>query len=503
MPLERELCFRLPQGVPAMRLWRLVGAVSRRCTMTTLYFDTPSKVLREARVALRLRREGRHWVQTFKADAAGMSPLLGRHEWEFPAPGGRLHVAAFPLDDIRVLTGVDLAKHEAAFEQAFATRFVRQRCVIGLADGGHVEIVLDQGVIEAGRERLPIREVELELIDGEPGGLLALARVWLEPLALQLEVESKAERGHALASAAIGRPRKARHVPLDFSGTAPASAGVVAGSCLQQVASNVNGVLSSQEPECLHQLRVGLRRCRTALRVYHALAPSARTERAVARLHSLTPALGAARDADVLVDLLGVQRDAQLPGGIELAGLLAAARRERVSKRRGARAVVGSPAFQHFLLDVLDWMLRTSPGQANSADPSAPPQQTGRFARNVLRRLARRVERAGAHCHWQVAADRHAVRIRLKRLRYACEFFADVPGAGGMHGYLRHLEALQDLLGELNDIAVATQRLGEFALRGHGAPAGFVAGRLSVREEALCAALPGAWRAWAKRKRPF
>ena len=56
-------------------------------------------------------------------------------------------------------------------------------------------------------------------------------------------------------------------------------------------------------------------------------------------------------------------------------------------------------------------------------------------------------------------ADRHEVRIALKRLRYAVDFFGDVFDAEGDSKFFKKLSRLQDDLGGMNDVAVAESML--------------------------------------------
>jgi CHAD domain-containing protein len=57
--------------------------------------------------------------------------------------------------------------------------------------------------------------------------------------------------------------------------------------------------------------------------------------------------------------------------------------------------------------------------------------------------------------------ERHRVRIEIKKLRYAGEFFDNLFKGGGAkkrkRSALKTLEALQETLGELNDIAVGSE----------------------------------------------
>jgi CHAD domain-containing protein len=130
----------------------------------------------------------------------------------------------------------------------------------------------------------------------------------------------------------------------------------------------------------------------------------------------------------------------------------------------------------------------------------------GTFAAQSLERLHRKSLRQARDIDWSDASRRHRLRIRMKRLRYACEFFAASFAGAAAQPYIKRLAALQDILGDLNDIAVARRLLLEIAPRGSAAGLAAAAGHtrhvLAVRERMLVSSLQTAWRAFEKR-RPF
>jgi CHAD domain-containing protein len=216
-------------------------------------------------------------------------------------------------------------------------------------------------------------------------------------------------------------------------------------------------------------------------------------------LRKLMPALGAARDWDVFCAWLAGLEDRAQP---EMRALLAAARRRRGAARRAARATVSSAAYQGFLLRALRW-LHDAPWQRQAKFRDLP---LAAFAARSLERLHRKVAQHGHGGHALSAAQRHALRIRIKRLRYACEFFAPCFARAVVKPFLKRLEVLQDILGELNDATVARRLLAGLAPRGSAAPLAAAAGRvrraLAARERALLRSLEPAWAAFEKR-RPF
>ena len=159
-------------------------------------------------------------------------------------------------------------------------------------------------------------------------------------------------------------------------------------------------------------------------------------------------------------------------------------RRQRRA-RRAAERVLASPAFHRFLVRTLQW-IEQAPWQP-APDALVP------FAARALERLHRKALKLARRIDWQDAGERHALRIRVKRLRYACESFAGCFSAPALEPYLAALERLQDDFGELNDIAVGRRLLAELG----GEPR--VASELARRERQLIARLPRDWQAFAGR----
>jgi triphosphatase len=503
MQVEREIKFSLTPEA-ARRVSRHVRRAGpwRRRMVSNAYYDTANERLRRAGVALRLRRDGKRRLQTLKveADGAGFST---RAEWEMPAPKGRLDLNAFPREEILAATGLDVARLARKLRPCFEIRFARRSAPVIVDGATRAEISVDRGYVAAGERREPISEVEIELKAGEPASLLRYASQLAKPLGLALEFESKAERGYRLlAEQAFPSPRKWRRPKLGELATPSEAFRAIFGAALTQAGANARGVAYGRDPEYLHQMRVGLRRLRSALLAFRDLVPKKAASPLAERLRGLMPDLGAARDWDVFSESLvhlGTQEPERAP---LLAPLLARARAKRTAARRRARITAASPKLQAFLLRALRWV-NAAPWKdtAESAEGSL-----GLFAAAALERLHARALREAEDIDWADAERRHRLRIRMKRLRYGCDFFAaSFPGAAA-RPYIKRLAALQDILGELNDIAVARRLLGELAPRGSGrdlmAAAGHVRHALAVRERMLVISLETAWAAFEKR-RPF
>ena len=503
MQVERELKFSLTPAA-ARRIGRQVRPAGpwRRRMVSNAYYDTTNERLRRAGVALRLRRDGMRRLQTLKVESAA-GGLSARAEWEMPAPRGKLDVAAFPREEILAATGLDVARLAGRLRPRFETRFSRRSAPVIVDGATRAEISVDRGYVAAGERRETISEVELELKAGDTASLLRYATALAKPLGLALEFESKAERGYRLvAGEAFPSPRKWRRPRLGELATPTEAFIAIFGATLSQAGANARGVVDGRDPEYLHQMRVGLRRLRSALVAFRGLVPKKAAKPIAERLRALMPALGAARDWDVFCEGLvavGMQEPERAPA---LAPLLARARAKRGVARRRARLVAGSRKLQAFLLRTLRWV---NDGPWKAGAPGAEGS-LGAFAAAALERLHGKALRQARNIDWSDSEERHRLRIRMKRLRYACDFFAASFAGAAARPYIKRLAALQDILGDLNDIAVARRLLAELAPRGsaRGVPAAAAHTRhaLAVRERMLVISLEAAWAAFEKR-RPF
>ena len=495
MQVEREIKFSLtPQA--ARRVARHIKAARswRRRIVSNQYYDTANERLRRAGVALRFRRDGARPLQTLKVESAAGGGLSARAEWEMPAPRGRLDVAAFPREEILAATGIDVARLASQLRPRFETRFTRSSAVLMVDGATRAEVSIDRGYVAAGKRRETISEIELELKAGDAAALLRYAAGLAKPLDLALAFESKAERGYRLvAGETFARPRKWRGPELGELATPAEAFAAIFAAALEQAGANLGGVVEGNDTEYLHQMRVGLRRLRSALLAFRELVPKKAAKPIVERLRALMPALGAARDWDVFSDALvgiGTHEPEKAPA---MAPLLAKARAKRGVARRRARAVAASRDMQSFLLRALRWV---NEGRWQQCERSL-----GAFATDALEHLYRKSLKEARNIDWANAGRRHRLRIRIKRLRYVCDFFAaSFPGAAAQP-YLKRIAALQDILGDLNDIAVARRLLDELGSE-VAVAAAHVRRTLAARERMLVISVGVAWEAFEKR-RPF
>ncbi|MGJ7604807.1 CHAD domain-containing protein [Variovorax sp. LT1R20] len=527
--------------IPADRLKAVEAALRRgtvvRTRLQARYFDTADQALAAEGIVLRLRKEGRRWVQTVKATGdnalhrlehnvdlgtAAASPAIDPQRHQGTPVGDRL---------AKVLTasGAPLVERQST-DIVRLTRDVR---VTG-PGGAVVEMALDVGKVVAyagtpEQSESPVCELELELKRGDVQGLVSLARRWSQQHGLWFSTVSKAERGARLLAKVEVVPAVKAETPrfpegkdkLDGRAIQPA----VVASCLAQMLPNASEIAAgSTDEEQIHQLRIGIRRLRTALRELAGLDAGTNLFDTAAWEPPLVDAfraLGDLRDREQVVKLAQPQlREAGAPEFDPLAG-----GDDAMADARSSGDVVRAPAFQSVLVSLIGFTA-TAPAEvapkatdveATDETPSAPTPMSlndaRRFLRKRLQHLHKQAVRDGKRFESLDTESQHRVRKRLKRLRYLAEFvaplFADAEGkssSSAAERYLKHLRPAQDALGEFNDEAVALALYREATARDGRAwfAVGWFSARHAVHAKTCRKALGGieeAPRFWTKAAR--
>lgn len=497
MEIEFKFCIP-PDRLRAVEAALRRGAV-QRMRLQARYVDTPDGALAAAGMVLRLRQEGPRWVQTVKA--AGDGPL---QRWEHnvdlgpqagkdaPAADPSLH-AGTPVGE-RLLAVLRAA--DGPLRESYATDIERLTREVR-SGGATVELALDTGRIRArgfdGVLRVaPVCELELELLRGDVRGLVALAQAWSQRHGLWFGTVSKAERGERLLHDLAAVPAvKAAPVPPSFAGLdGRALQQAAIAHALAQILPNASELAAgSRDDEQVHQLRIGLRRLRTVLREFNALAPGL-DPAWEAPLVETFRALGAQRDRALVL--------AQAQAALQAAGAPPIDMGVDVEASDDPGAAVRAPDFQALLVALIGHGA-VPPDAAAAASLDAA--EARRHLRDRLRRLHRQVLRDGQLFDTLDADARHRVRKRLKRLRYLAEFAAPLFRSKAAARYLARLRPVQDALGRFNDEAVA---LALYRARTAQDPrAWFAVGWLQARHEAAGGEAQRALRRLRRKAVPF
>jgi len=536
-PLEIELKLALPAEQVAAFL-RLMAR--RRCkpvkqTLHTLYFDTADFDLGRQGIALRVRRAGRRWLQTLKTEGQRAGGLSTREEYETPTRLGTLDWTRFPeaaqariADDLRTNLGI-----------RFETHFNRTAWQIVGQGGARIEVALDVGRLNAGDRSQPICEIELELLSGHIDALFALAQTWAQQLDLVPFDISKAERGVRLANGEAPGPVKSMLLLLDRSMTVEEGFAATCQACLAQFQANLPGILfagsegsglesreassgtspGSASPadgttghstklasgqvanypqpspvegeganvmptpikdniEYVHQARVALRRLRAALRVYRkaCVLPLPLLD----GLRTLADSLGAARDWDVLCGETLPAIAPHYDDPSDWQDWMARLEAHRARIRENMRQTLAAAHPGAWLLSFQQWLLQH--GWRAAAPEKRLLQMAPQLdaARRILKKGHRGIVGRAREFERLSPPERHALRIAMKRQRYAAEFFQGLFKARPQNSYLCLARDIQDSLGRANDAHVALTLLDELDFDSSRA-GGFARGWLAAK----------------------
>ncbi len=245
---------------------------------------------------------------------------------------------------------------------------------------------------------------------------------------------------------------------------------------LRKISKFEPGVLRDRDGEAIHQMRVGLRRLRTALEVFgpYLVLPKTITVR---RVKDLAGVLSPVRDLDVMAETLKIQYYpvlSQTEQG-QLSKLIKKITKQReILLDRGIQILQGD-RYQKLHLGLQEWLAQPSYHPvAEMAMTMVAPDLLLPLLSQVLLHPAWQVavqwltpqdpelvpvEHPGQTLH-QAGELLHDLRKQIKRLRYQMELFTPIyPAAYG--NQVQAWGQLQDLLGELHDGVV----LGQFFQR--------------------------------------
>ena len=466
--METEIELKLliePEDISSFRRLSILkewaqGAKPVTRTYLSIYYDTADLALLKAGMALRVRRVGRGWSQTIKGGGQVQGGLHQRQEWEYPV--------ASPEPDLGVIKDTAFAAElnriigKEKLLPVFATEFRRTIWNLAFSGGGLVEMALDQGEVRSGQHSEPISEVELELKGGASNSLYDIALALLEKVPLVPGSVSKAERGYKLYLQEEPAPVKASATGMTPGMTAGQMLQCILGNCIEHLQRNRRGMLLGKDPEYLHQMRVAVRRIRSALSLFDEIIPRESMNEIGGELKWLGTELGKGRDWDVFAtETLRLARE-HFSGQQKLP---TASR--RTSKLRNqydleARQAVASKRYAHLVLILGRWINEMAWLKTCKAEQQRKLAFPGKdLAFDLLKRAEQKLHRRGKHIDSLGMKKLHLVRIAAKKLRYAVEFFMELYPPKKARRYLAALTEMQDILGTLNDSAIAYRLLEE------------------------------------------
>jgi CHAD domain-containing protein len=340
---------------------------------------------------------------------------------------------------------------------------------------------------------------------GSPPVVAALAGELAQKLRLSVAGRSLAAEVYALAENGLApAPLGAPELPPDLSVSA---AFAFACAHLARVIMHYAPLAAAREgTEPVHQMRVAVRRLRSAMALFRPAVAGAEIDAAKAGLRVLGRALGPARDWDVFNEGTGQAVAAAFPDDAAIAGLNAAAARRRDACYAELRRVLDGAEFRRLGI-TLATLSAARPWEAAHDGAAvhgsnAPPETLQEFAARALSRRLRHLASHGDDISALPNQELHVIRLRAKRLRYGAEMFAPLYPRREARRYLRRLATLQDWLGHLNDGNVAAALMSELGRAGRGFAAGVVCGFVAAGAGDARARVGRSWRKF-RRLQPF
>lgn len=467
--VERERKFDLDPDQPVPRLEGVGPVAAQRepveTTLHATYFDTPGYRLARARTTLRRRTGGADEGWHLKRPTADEA----REETHLPLGSGTSTVP----EPLRELVEAELGGEEPA--PIVHLKTVRRSYDLVNAEGAVLATLTDDQVSgETAGDVLHLdgwRELEVELApSADPALLGTLAEALVAAGARPAHWPSKLRR-------LLGDRVPAEEDQPDRRSTAGEVVLAYLRAQLVAVREHDLGV-RKDEADSVHQLRVAMRRLRSALAVFRHVLDRAATREVTAELKWAAGELSLARDTEVLHTYLS-ERLAELPAGALVANAAALLDRhfdeQAAQARARAREALKSGRYAA-LIGALERLLADPPLTERAAEPAKA--ELGRAIGRAHRKLTQAVDRlTELEPGPELDAGLHEVRKKAKQARYAAEATEPV-ASKGLRRWQRSVKAVQRTLGGHHDAVVAREVLHGLS----GTPGAFTFGMLYDRE---------------------
>lgn len=329
--------------------------------------------------------------------------------------------------------------------------FAGRRLSVKLTGG--VEASLLHGTLRALAAERPIARLTLT---GPPAAVLETMGELAAVLPLLPPRATLAEEARAFAQHDKLRPRRLGAPVLAADLDVEAALRGVIGHLAEVLLWHAPMAEAGQDPAGVHQMRVALRRLRSALRAFRPAADGAALRRFDEELQSLARSLGAVRDWDVFLAGLGAELAEALPDEPRIAALLQAGHRHRAAAHETLRGVLAGPAFRLLAWDAValdlerPWRAEDDTKAAHRRDATLE-----HLASHMLEKAWHRMAEVGEDITGLPDAEFHALRLHGKRLRYLAELFAPLFGRKRSRRFLERLAKMQEQFGLANDASVA------------------------------------------------
>jgi triphosphatase len=437
------------------------GQAWQKEVLDAQYYDTPDRSLQKARLAYRVRREGRKWLATVKSGGTSGAGLHQRQEWTAAVASSEPNIT--PFLDTPIGPFLEVTIGEEPLVLLCATCFERHTLELRTVDGSIIELAADRGEIVAGDQRTPILELELELKSGNPSALLCTGAALARSFPLLLEWRSKYYRGLQLAG--LIEPKSSYAPVYPEICEEDTTKGVLAQLlvyCLQHVLTAHEEFLAAPEnPEVLHHLRIQIRRLRSLWSFALPLVPDETYQRYQNALGEWEQTMGPIRELDVALAEWRELVDSEVVcfTSKPVLGEKLTEKREKLVQRLHQTLAKGeaTPLLLDFWTCIMEAPFDTV--EKGKAEPTAVE-----FVRNRLITWLQEMVDAGKSPDMTDVKLLHNLRIQGEQVRYAVELLEPLlPNKA--ERIVGRLKPIQDALEYLHDVHI-TGPLLDTLLRG-------------------------------------
>ena len=440
----------------------------------SIFFDTPDHQLRKRNVVIEVSKVGQRYVQSVCASGVTLDGMrVRRLHWENPLPTPEPEPGAIGDPDLRALATPAPGSRLGPVLQCNIHQSARQ---LTSERRRTVDFALQNGEFSADGIKKSFCEILLESKSRDGAATFDMALDLHAKVPLRIATISR--EWQALQAIGNDGPgwRKAIALNLPNEATVEDTLVDILHHCLDHLMDNEQVTLLCDHPEGVHQMRVAMRRMRSALRIFRDAMPHEHYVRVTDEVKWQTKSLADTRDLDVFMDeIVGPVADA-FDGEPSFSVLMKRLTEDREKARAEARKAIFDPRFTKFLLETLGWIEGRKWRNRRSAESSALLQQPIiELSDNLIAKRFKKVRKQGRKFDTLTVEEKHQLRIDVKKLRYAIDFFSSLYGRGRVKAFIVRLQKLQDGLGYMNDVAVArdlVEHLMKTATRSTAAPIG-------------------------------
>ena len=402
------------------------------------FFDTAHFALTRQGIALRVRKTRRHIslaiLHEGQVTEASLSSLVPDLSVFGPVWQARLAEMAQGLE-LKHIATAHITQNRRRFNETAVT--------------------LETGFLHAGAQKLAFSELE---ITAEapllPDSALALATHFK----LRQQPETLAMRAIRLAGGPAPSLRKAG-AGLRGTPSLDEAIGEIIQSCLTQFRANWPVFYEGDEVGAVHQMRVSMRRLRSALGLFYRILPVSAFQTLRQEAKQIATVMGKARNWDVFITALQAGPMAVFAHEVGFAALEAQCEAHRQAGYKQVDELLKRPETTRFLLEAEAFLARRGWRTNLPADSLPHLAEPARLmAAQALERLHRKLRKRGKKLADLPVVERHLVRIELKKLRYNADFFGGLfKPEGRVQQFTKAATHLQEELGKLNDLATAEE----------------------------------------------